>query len=70
MTDEIAKTATETDSVAELRAKSARYGTAYAIFSDGMTGKGVDRAVMAAKVVIGVIAAYALGSAVWSGVGG
>ncbi len=64
------KPAAQGDSIAELRAKSAKYGTAYAIVSEGLTGKGVDRAVMVTKVLIGVIAAYALGSAVWAGVGG
>jgi len=65
-----APTAKAEDPLAELNARRAKYGVAYAIFAEGMSGDGMNRAVLVAKVVIGGIAAYALISAVLTGVGG
>jgi len=58
------------DPLAELNARRQKYGVAYAIFAEGMSGTSMNGAVLAAKIVIGVIAAYAIGSAIFSGVGG
>ena len=69
MADTPAQPAPE-EGVDTLRADAARYGVAYAIMRDGFKGKGVDRAVLAMKLVIAVIAVYALVSAIVGGVGG
>lgn len=65
-----AETVTPEDPLAELNARRQKYGVAYAIFAEGMSGTGMNRSVLVAKIVIGVIAAYALGSAIFGGVGG
>lgn len=69
MTNDVkSDTDAETDAPeAAFRAKAERYGAGYAAFSEALTGRGVDRAVFGAKVVIGVITVYALGSAVLAG---
>jgi len=51
--------------IAEIQAKTARYGAAFAVASEAFKGEGVDRLVLGARIVIAVIVAYALGSAIW-----
>jgi hypothetical protein len=62
-------TAAPDDDMAAFRAKADRYGPAYAIFSEGLQGKGVDRAVMVAKLGIGAAAVLVIGSAVMNSLG-
>lgn len=57
------------DEVAEFRAKADRYGPAYAIFSEGLQGKGVDRAVMVVKLGIAAAVVFVIGAAVLHGLG-
>lgn len=52
--------------IAEMREKTARYGAGFAVASDAFKGKGVDRMVLGAKVVIAAIVLYALVSAIWA----
>lgn len=70
MTEQAKTETAAADPLAELNARRQKYGVAYAIFAEGMSGTGMNGAVLVAKIVIGAIAAYALGSAVLFGVGG
>ncbi|MFN3613657.1 MAG: hypothetical protein ACK4WC_03750 [Rubrimonas sp.] len=63
------KTAAPKDDMAAFRAKADRYGPAYAIFSEGLQGRGVDRVVAAVKFGIGAAALFVIGSAVLNSLG-
>ncbi|SEA18699.1 hypothetical protein [Rubrimonas cliftonensis] len=54
----------------EFQDKVDRYGVGYAAFSDALRGSGVDRVVTGVKIVIAVIALYAIGSAVLAAIAG
>ncbi len=56
--------AEQADGGEEFQNKVDRYGVGYAAMSDALSGSGVDRVVMVVKIIIAVIALYAIGSAV------
>lgn len=53
-----------TDSAAEMRAKSEKFGAGYAVMSEVLKGRGVDRAVTVVKIGLAAAAVFVVVAAI------